>query len=124
MRAPVSSSAPPTSAASPGWMAIDFARSRLGTPYCYGGTGPSCYDCSGLTQAAWRAAGKSIPRTSEQQAEALTEVDLDRLELGDVLWRPGHVALYAGEGWVVNAPKTGDVVRFQRMRGYQKALRP
>ena len=104
--------------------AVAFAATRVGTPYCWGGTGPSCFDCSGLTDAAWLAGGKVIPRTSSQQAAALTPIPLELAEPGDVLWRPGHVALYIGRGWVISAPGRGDVVRYQRAVGYERAVRP
>lgn len=121
---------PPPTPAPGSWIpaqaaaAVAFARARLNTPYCWGGSGPACYDCSGLTWAAWQAAGKSIPRTSEAQLARLTPVPMNQLLPGDILWRPGHVGLYVGEGWAIHAPQTGDVVRYQEASRYQRAVRP
>lgn len=114
-------------AASPGGgaaRAVSYALARLGTPYCWGGTGPSCFDCSGLTRAAWQAGGRSIPRTSEKQAASLAPVALERILPGDVAWRPGHVGIYIGRGLVVSATRAGDVVRAQPLSGYARAFRP
>jgi cell wall-associated NlpC family hydrolase len=82
---------------------VAFAAAQLGRPYCWGGSGPSCYDCSGLAGAAWRRVGVRIPRTTEAIADALVEVPTDDVRAGDILWWPGHVALYAGNGWVIEA---------------------
>lgn len=114
-------SGPPTDTAA---RAVAFVKGKLGAPYCWGGVGPSCFDCSGLTHAAWKAAGRSIPRTSEQQRSGLTAVPLGEIRPGDIVWRPGHVGLYVGGGLVVHATKTGDVVRAHPLAGYVKALRP
>jgi len=114
--------APSTSPGAPA--AVAFAKSRLGTPYCWGGTGPACYDCSGLTSQSWKAGGKAIPRTSEAQVDTLPEVALDQIRPGDILWRPGHVALYVGDGQIIHAPHTGDVVRYAPAVRFQKAVRP
>lgn len=108
----------------PAAVAVAFARAQLGAPYCRGGTGPRCYDCSGLTSAAWRAAGHPIPRTSTAQGRRLGAVPLDAARPGDILWRPGHVGLYVGHGWAIAATEPGDVVRWQRLRGFVRALRP
>ena len=82
---------------------IDFAWAQVGKRYCWGGTGPSCFDCSGLVQQAWGKAGVRLPRTADAIASELPEVPLDEVRAGDILWWPGHVGLYAGGGWVVEA---------------------
>lgn len=101
-----------------------FVQARLGKPYCWGGTGPRCYDCSGLTYMAWKSVGKSIPRTSTAQHEGLARVSMDRLAAGDILWRPGHVGLYVGNGWAIHAPGRGKPVQFQPANKFRHAMRP
>jgi cell wall-associated NlpC family hydrolase len=97
-----------------GGQAANFALSKLGCPYLYGGTGPcsSGYDCSGLAQAAWAAAGVSIPRTTYDDWASLPHVSLSSLEPGDLILYDGegHVAMYVGGGKIVDAPHTGAVV--------------
>jgi cell wall-associated NlpC family hydrolase len=119
---PTSSFAPQPS---PGaFNAVAYAYSRLGAPYCWGGAGPNCFDCSGLTRASWLVGGKSIPRTSSQQAAALPQLPLEMAMPGDILWRPGHVGLYVGNGLAIAAIGRGDVVRFQPARHFITAVRP
>jgi peptidoglycan DL-endopeptidase CwlO len=96
--------------------AVAFAYAQLGCPYVYGGTGPCPmgYDCSGLAQAAWAAAGVAIPRDSYEQWASLPHVSLSALEPGDLLIYngEGHVAIYVGDGYIIDAPETGmDVER-------------
>ncbi|MEU6674780.1 transglycosylase family protein [Streptomyces sp. NPDC046925] len=93
--------------------AVAFALAQRGKPYIYGATGPNAYDCSGLVQAAWRAAGISIPRTSQAQLAGLTRVSPSQVRPGDlVIYRGGgHVALYIGGGKIVEASKPGTPVR-------------
>ena len=96
--------------------AVAFAYAQLGCPYVYGGTGPcqSGFDCSGLAQAAWAAAGVDIPRDSYEQWAALPHVSESALEPGDLLIYngEGHVAIYVGGGYIIDAPQTGmDVER-------------
>ena len=115
--------------------ALAFAQTQLGKPYVWGATGPASYDCSGLTGAAYAAAGLRLPRTSREQWYAGPHIDLGQLEPGDLLfWATDpsdpatihHVALYAGDGMMVAAPHTGDVVRVQQvyLDGYIGAVRP
>ncbi|HEV2343109.1 MAG TPA: NlpC/P60 family protein [Actinocrinis sp.] len=96
-------------------IAIAFAKSKLGTWYLWGGTGPQ-YDCSGLVQAAWAAAGVSLPRTTYEQVNVGYAVPaiLGDLEPGDVIFYNGdeHEALYIGGGLVIHAPTTGMQVQY------------
>ncbi len=93
--------------------AVAFAFAQLGKPYQWGATGPNSYDCSGLAQAAWAAAGVSIPRTTYDQWAALPHVPLSAIEPGDLLYFEGigHVAMYVGNGNAIDAPETGLDVR-------------
>jgi len=101
---------PPASGAA--GVAVSFAQQQLGKPYCYAGTGPSCFDCSGLTMAAWGAAGVGLPHNSEAQAGELPHVPLGSMVAGDIAYTFGHVGIYVGGGAVIHAPHTGDVVRY------------
>ncbi|MEV5242737.1 NlpC/P60 family protein [Streptomyces cinnamoneus] len=97
-----------------GSKALEYAFQQVGKPYVWGATGPDSFDCSGLTSQAWARAGGAIPRTSQEQWKSLPRVPLNRLRPGDlVLYFEGatHVALYIGNGQVVQAPRTGDVVK-------------
>jgi cell wall-associated NlpC family hydrolase len=85
------------------WSVVVFASAQVGRRYCWGGTGPNCFDCSGLVQRAWGAVGVRVPRTADSMASELNEVRLEEVRAGDVLWWPGHVGIYAGNGWVVEA---------------------
>ena len=91
--------------------AVAFVYNQLGCPYVYGGTGPcqSGFDCSGLVQAAWASAGVQIPRDSYEQFAALPHVPLSSIEPGDILVYngEGHVAMYVGGGYIIDAPQTG-----------------
>lgn len=98
--------------------AVAYALAQVGKPYVYGGTGPYSYDCSGLTQAAWRAAGVSIPRISSDQWHKLTRVPVSEVLPGDIVVYYGgasHVALYIGGGKIVEAPRPGLSVRTAAM---------
>ncbi|HLM89932.1 MAG TPA: NlpC/P60 family protein, partial [Streptosporangiaceae bacterium] len=96
--------------------AVAFAYAQVGCPYVYGGTGPCQlgFDCSGLAQASWAAAGVAIPRDSYEQWAGLPHVSLSAIEPGDLLIYngEGHVAIYVGNGYIIDAPQTGmDVER-------------
>ncbi|MFG2113967.1 NlpC/P60 family protein [Streptomyces sp. NPDC048718] len=94
--------------------AISFARAQIGKPYVWGATGPSSYDCSGLTQAAWRAAGVTLPRTTYTQINAGHRVSRSELAPGDLVFfysGVSHVGLYIGGGRMIHAPRPGAPVR-------------
>ncbi|WRZ96162.1 NlpC/P60 family protein [Streptomyces sp. NBC_01007] len=97
--------------------AFAAAKSAIGSPYVYGASGPSSFDCSGLTSWAYAQAGVTIPRTSEAQANAGTRIySQSALQVGDLVIFYGdqhHVGLYAGNGQVLHAPHTGAVVRYE-----------
>ena len=115
--------------------AIAAARTKLGDPYLWGGTGPNAYDCSGLTQFAYGVAGISLPRVAADQWQVGARVGLANLLPGDLLFwatNPGdpatihHVAMYLGDGLMIAAPHTGDVVKIEPvyMDGFFGATRP
>jgi hypothetical protein len=98
--------------------ALAAARSALGTPYAWGGTGPGGFDCSGLTYWAYQHAGVALPRTSQEQMRAGRRVPLAQARPGDlVVYRDdaSHVAMYVGNGWVIHAPYPGARVRYDRV---------
>ncbi|WP_319461457.1 C40 family peptidase [Micromonospora sp. RTP1Z1] len=120
--------------------AIGWALAQLGSPYTFGGdcTAPhsgiplrQC-DCSSLLQQAYRAAGIPIPRTTSEQIHAGAPVaDMDQLRPGDLLFipgsrgtasRPGHVGMHLGQGLLVQAPHTGDVVKISRLSAWRGQL--
>ena len=89
--------------------ALAFAYAQLGKPYQWGATGPGSYDCSGLAQAAWAAAGVAIPRDTYEQWAALPHISSSAIQPGDLLYYDGvgHVAMYVGNGYMIDAPQTG-----------------
>jgi cell wall-associated NlpC family hydrolase len=112
------------SASGKGAVALDFALAQLGDAYMWGGTGPDGWDCSGLTQAAWAAAGVSLPRSSYQQIGVGTRVSWDNLRPGDLMffYSPiSHVGIYAGNGRMVHAVKPGTPVSMVELSGYYQS---
>jgi cell wall-associated NlpC family hydrolase len=105
-------------ASSAGAKAVAFAKSEIGTPYRYGATGPSAYDCSGLVMAAFKKAGVSLPRTSAAQSKVGTPVSRDQLRPGDLVffYSPvSHVGIYLGDGKIVHASTSGEPVKVSDM---------
>lgn len=101
-----------------GVAALRAAATQLGKPYVWGAEGPGSYDCSGLTSWAFARAGVTLPRSSSQQALVGTPVSWNNLQPGDLVfyYHPvSHVGIYAGDGVFLNAPESGDVVRYQTL---------
>ncbi|MFE3599025.1 NlpC/P60 family protein [Streptomyces sp. NPDC059142] len=97
-----------------GGRAVEFAAAQIGKPYEWGAEGPGSYDCSGLTSQAWAHAGLAIPRTSQEQWRDLPRIPLHELRPGDlVVYFPEatHVAIYLGDGMVIQAPRPGAHVK-------------
>ncbi|MFE3016511.1 C40 family peptidase [Streptomyces sp. NPDC059256] len=89
---------------------LAFVRAQLGKPYVRGATGPRSYDCSGLTRAAWRAAGVDLPRTAREQAHAGRQVDMGGLRPGDLVFfydDSSHVGISIGGDRMIHAPQPG-----------------
>ncbi|MFI9822773.1 C40 family peptidase [Streptomyces sp. NPDC052013] len=108
------------SAASLGTKALKIAASKKGAPYQWGATGPYRFDCSGLTLYSFKKAGKKLPRTAAQQYNRTRHISASNRRAGDlVFFHSGrsiyHVGIYAGKGKIWHAPKTGDVVRLQKI---------
>ena len=99
-------------------VAVDTALAQLGDPYVWGGAGPDVFDCSGLTMYAYAAAGVSLPHSSNMQSTMGTAVASTDLQPGDLVffYSPvSHVAMYIGNGQIVTAPSSGDVVKITEL---------
>jgi len=108
-----------------GLAATEWAKTQLGTPYGWGATGPTSYDCSGLTMRAWEAVGIGITRTSRDQYRHVLKIPYSELRPGDlVFWTDDpadvdeiyHVAMWLGDGKIIEAPSIGNPVRIMTMR--------
>lgn len=111
---PEGAAAPSRVPSKAGAEALRYAVRQIGKPYLWGAEGPGSYDCSGLTSQAWRHAGRTVPRTSQEQWARLPKVALHALRPGDlVVYFPEatHVAIYLGDGMVVQAPRPGARVK-------------
>lgn len=98
---------------------VAAAYSQLGVPYVWGGSTPGVgLDCSGLTQYCYARAGVSIAHYTETQYEQLTVVPLSQAQPGDILYKPGHVAIFIGDDQYIHEPQTGDVCKISTGIGY------
>ncbi|RSN89226.1 glycoside hydrolase [Streptomyces sp. WAC 05379] len=107
-------------AATPASKALQVAASKKGSPYRWGATGPNRFDCSGLTLYSFKKAGKKLPRTAAQQYNKPRHISAKNRKAGDlVFFHSGsyvyHVGIYAGKGKIWHSPKTGDVVKLQKI---------
>ena len=110
-------------------VAVAYAEAQVGKPYCYAGTGPSCFDCSGLTMMAWGAGGLTLPHFSGAQFAMFPQVPLTQLVPGDLVFPADpnqHVGIYVGNGLMVHATTPGDVVKYAPLGvvGITQAVRP
>ncbi|MFE7707489.1 C40 family peptidase [Streptomyces sp. NPDC057486] len=100
--------------------ALKIAASKQGSPYRYGATGPHRFDCSGLMMYAFKKVGKRLPRTAQQQYNKSRHISASKRKRGDlVFFHSGrsvyHVGIYAGRGRIWHSPKTGSVVRLEKI---------
>jgi peptidoglycan DL-endopeptidase CwlO len=128
-RSDTQESTPVSTGSGRGATALAFAKAQLGKPYQYASAGPDSYDCSGLTSASWKAAGVTLPRTSQAQFGVGRAVSKSELAAGDLVFfysGLSHVALYAGNGMVIHAPHPGSSVEYIKMSymPYAGARRP
>ena len=103
---------------------IEYAAQFLGTPYVYGGSTPSGFDCSGFTSYVFANTVGSIPRVAQAQFDATTRVSMSELKPGDLVFfgssasSISHVGIYVGDGKFIHSPHTGDVVKYDSLSGY------
>ncbi len=111
----VAPSSPPPPPSSEAQVAVDTAKTQLGKPYVYAGSGPDVFDCSGLTMYAWAAAGVSLSHNAAAQYDSLPHVSINQLEPGDLVFFGSpihHVGMFVGDGTMIEAPYTGVDVRY------------
>nr|WP_061321022.1 NlpC/P60 family protein [Clostridium botulinum] len=112
-------------AAATGQDIVNYAKKFIGTPYVWGGTTPSGFDCSGFVQYVYRnAAGIELPRDTYGQIDAGTRVSQSQLQPGDLVFpHTGHVGIYVGDGKIIHSPQTGDVVKISPIWKFYAGVR-
>jgi cell wall-associated NlpC family hydrolase len=103
--------------------AVAAAKAQIGDPYVYGADGPGAFDCSGLTQFAWKKAGVRLPRVAASQFARGRKVSWKNKQPGDLLFFRGlgHVGMYIGHGKMVHSPSSGKRVQIVKLSGWRKA---
>lgn len=94
---------------------LEIASRYVGVPYVYGGSTPSGFDCSGFTSYVYAQLGVSLPRSSSAQRYAGTVVSRSEAKPGDLIWTPGHIAIYAGGNQQIDAPRPGKTIQFRNI---------
>jgi cell wall-associated NlpC family hydrolase len=102
-------------AAAAGSDIVAIAMQYLGVPYVWAGSTPAGFDCSGFTSYVYAQVGIDLPRTSSEQRYAGTVVSTAEAQPGDLIWSPGHIAIYAGDGMQIEAPVPGETVRYSQI---------
>ncbi len=114
---------------SKGQAVVELAKKYLGTPYVYGGSGPSGFDCSGFVYFIYKQLGVTLNRVAADQMTNGTWVASNNLQPGDIVGftnRSGyvnHVGIYAGNGMMIHSPQTGDVVKYESIVNGNYSLR-
>jgi cell wall-associated NlpC family hydrolase len=92
---------------------ISIASRYVGVPYVWGGSTPAGFDCSGFVQYVFAQAGINLPRSSTGQRDSGTVVSRSQAQAGDLIWSPGHISIYAGDGMQIDAPRPGKTIQFR-----------
>jgi cell wall-associated NlpC family hydrolase len=110
----------------PAWkIALNFALKKQGIPYLWGGTGRGGYDCSGLMLRAYQKAGIQLPRVAADQYAAFDKkVSWNHLKPGDLVFfsNLGHVGMISRPGYMVHAPRTGDVIKEEKLSSWRRSV--
>jgi cell wall-associated NlpC family hydrolase len=118
--------AAPPSGSGKGAIAVRYAYAQIGKMYKFGAAGPNNFDCSGLTQAAWKQAGVYIPHNAAMQHQRTAKVSRANIQPGDLVYYNnfGHVGLYIGNNQIIHASRTGKPVAVRALQNPIAISRP